>query len=82
MSIFGKKPKTKGEAKITEAKPKKKTASIPVITEEINVAISMSLYLYLNDRHDVESDIITIKHLQHNYSPWNSRIYGLNNILK
>jgi Na+-transporting methylmalonyl-CoA/oxaloacetate decarboxylase gamma subunit len=43
-------------------------------------AISMALHLFFNDLHDVESNIITIKRIERRYSPWNSKIYGLNNI--
>jgi Na+-transporting methylmalonyl-CoA/oxaloacetate decarboxylase gamma subunit len=42
-------------------------------------AISMALHLLYSDEHDEESNIITIKRIQRRYSPWNSKIYGLNN---
>jgi len=42
-----------------------------------NVAISMALYLFFNDLHDEESNIITIKKVEKPYSPWNSKIYGV-----
>ncbi len=45
------------------------------------VAISVALHLFLNDTHDKESNVITIKQIEKRYSPWNSKIYGLNNIL-
>lgn len=44
-------------------------------------AISMALHLYMNDMHDEESNIITIKRIERRYSPWNSKIYGLNNTI-
>lgn len=43
-------------------------------------AISMALHLYLDDMHDKESNIITIKRIERRYSPWNSKIYGLTNL--
>lgn len=43
-------------------------------------AISMALYLFLDDVHDKESNVITIKRIQRRYSPWNSKIYGLTNL--
>ncbi len=49
------------------------------ISGEVNAAISASLYLYLNEMHDDESDIITIKRVSKTYSPWSSKIYGLSN---
>ncbi len=49
------------------------------ISGEENAAIAMSLYLYFNEQHDEESGVITIKRIQRRYSPWSSKIYGLNN---
>lgn len=48
------------------------------ITGEINAAVSMALHLYFNEMHDVESDKMTIKKVSKRYSPWSSKIYGLN----
>jgi Na+-transporting methylmalonyl-CoA/oxaloacetate decarboxylase gamma subunit len=45
-------------------------------------AISMALHLFFDDNiHDKESNIITIKNIERRYSPWNSKIYGLNNTI-
>lgn len=60
------------EPEETEAKPMDADA-------EKMAAISLALHLYLNDVHDRESNIITIKRIQKRYSPWNSKIYGMNN---
>ncbi|MCD4746696.1 MAG: OadG family protein [Bacteroidales bacterium] len=48
------------------------------IPGDVNAAISMALYLYFNELHDKESNIITIKKVSKQYSPWSSKIYGLN----
>lgn len=45
-------------------------------------AISMALHLFLSDEHDEESNIITIKRIERRYSPWNSKIYGLTNLIR
>ncbi|MEG2340590.1 MAG: OadG family protein [Odoribacter sp.] len=45
----------------------------------INVAIAMGLYQYFNEQHDRESNIITIHNAQKQYSPWSSKIYGVQN---
>lgn len=45
---------------------------------EVNAAISMALHLYFNEMHDEESNIVTIKKVSKRYSPWSSKIYGLN----
>jgi Na+-transporting methylmalonyl-CoA/oxaloacetate decarboxylase gamma subunit len=47
------------------------------ITGEVIAAISIALYQTDNDVHDLENTIITIKNATLNYSPWNSKIYGL-----
>jgi len=44
-------------------------------------AVSMALHLFLSDVHDEESNVITIKSIERRYSPWSSKIYGLNNTL-
>lgn len=48
------------------------------LTGEENAAIAMALYLYLNEIHDEESTVMTIKRVSKRYSPWSSKIYGLN----
>ncbi len=40
-------------------------------------AISMALFLHLNEYHDEEVTNLTIKKVSRNYSPWSSKIYGL-----
>lgn len=50
------------------------------ITGEVNAAISMALFLYLNELHDKESNILTIKRVSKVYSPWNSKIYGVRHL--
>lgn len=47
-----------------------------------SAAIAMALHLYYNEVHDEESSIITIKTVERRYSPWSSKIYGLNNLVK
>jgi len=58
---------------------KKEEEIIDIAANDI-AAISMALHLYLSDIHDEESNIITIKQIERRYSPWNSKIYGLNNL--
>jgi len=47
------------------------------IPGEVNAAISMAIYMYFNDVHDKESNIITIKKVTKSYSPWSSKIYNM-----
>ncbi|NOU47952.1 MAG: lamin tail domain-containing protein [Bacteroidales bacterium] len=48
------------------------------ISGEVNAAIAMALYLYHSELHDNEETVLTIKKVARNYSPWSSKIYGLN----
>lgn len=50
------------------------------LSGEISAAIGMALTLYYKEQHDEESGIITIKRVARTYSPWSSKIYGVNNI--
>ena len=52
-----------------------------VITGEVSAAISMALYLHLNE-HDDESHVLTIKNIQRSYTPWSSKIYNQNDYFK
>lgn len=70
--------------KLMNIKRKKKIAEqgIEAISEndpsgEVNAAIAMALYLYLNEVHDKESNVITIKRVNKVYSPWSSKIYNM-----
>ncbi|MDE5944808.1 MAG: lamin tail domain-containing protein [Rikenella sp.] len=46
--------------------------------EEI-AAIAIALRRYEEDLHDIESHVLTINRVARAYSPWSSKIYGLNN---
>lgn len=46
---------------------------------EVNAAIAMGLHMYFNELHDEESNIITIHNAPKQYSPWSSKIYGIQN---
>ncbi|MFA9372237.1 MAG: OadG family protein [Labilibaculum antarcticum] len=45
----------------------------------VNAAIAMALHIHFSQNHDDESNIITIKKVTKNYSPWSSKIYGVMN---
>ncbi len=47
------------------------------LTGEINAAISMALYLYLEEQHDDEDMVLTQEKVSRIYSPWSSKIYGV-----
>ncbi len=48
------------------------------LSADVSAAIAMALHLYYTDVHDEESHIMTIKTVERRYSPWSSKIYGLN----
>lgn len=45
-------------------------------TGQVAAVISASIHLYLNEQHDDENAILTIKQARKMYSPWSSKIYG------
>lgn len=50
------------------------------ISGETNAAIATALFLYFNELHDEESNVITIKEVKRRYSPWSSKVYSFNNV--
>ncbi len=66
----------------------KKTGEVPAslkslqISGEVNAAIAMALYLYMEEQHDDESNVITIKRVSKIYSPWSSKLYNMRNFPK
>lgn len=50
------------------------------LTANATAAIAMALHLYYNGVHDEEPTQITIKKVERRYSPWNSKLYGMNNL--
>jgi Na+-transporting methylmalonyl-CoA/oxaloacetate decarboxylase gamma subunit len=52
------------------------------IPAQVSVAISAAIYLYLDDIHDKEIRVMTIRKVSKTYSPWSSKIYGLNILRK
>lgn len=48
------------------------------LTGEVLAAISAAIYLYNSELHDEENTVLTINKVSRNYSPWSSKLYGLN----
>ncbi len=72
--------------KVITKRKDKKLSEIKVVadedfTGEIAAAISAAIHMYLNEQHDHESAILTIKQIKKPYSPWSSKIYGTQNRL-
>ncbi len=70
----------KGDLKFNK-KIQSELAVVPLTKDdpsgEVCCAIAMALYCYNNENHDYENTILTIKKQVNNYSPWNSKFYGL-----
>jgi len=48
-------------------------------TGEMAAAIGAAVHMYMNEQHDHESAILTIKQVKKPYSPWSSKIYSTQN---
>lgn len=69
---------TKGkDKKVSEIKVKRDSG----FTGEISAVIAASVHMYTSEQHDHESAILTIKQVKKSYSPWSSKIYGIQNRL-
>lgn len=71
----------KEKAAVSTMPAEEKKAAKP--DQEINgeeiAAIAIALRRYEEDLHDIESHILTINRVARAYSPWSSKIYGINN---
>lgn len=88
ITLFGKvmaptvkvpKKQVKGEAACPTC-PSVETEDRHISADE-SAAIAMALYLAF-EVHDEESHVITIKKVERRYSPWSSKIYGINNLVR
>lgn len=79
------------KVKVRKAKTVKTAEPVATVDQEYeedhltagdSAAIAMALHLYYSEVHDEESAIITIKTVEKRYSPWSSKIYGLNNLVR
>lgn len=70
---FKKKKEVKNEA------PKTSTAAVWKVDDDLAVVIGLALSLS-QEVHDEESDEVTITRVERRYSPWSSKIYGLNGL--
>lgn len=74
------KPRVKVETQLNE-KVEQEFTRVHLSAND-SAAIAMALHLYYTVAHDEESAIITIKKVERRYSPWSSKIYGVNNLVK
>ena len=62
-----------------ESGEEKTALAVTTIPGEVGAAIATAIALYLEELHDEESAILTIKKVGKSYSPWNSKIYNVIN---
>ncbi|MCL1973957.1 MAG: OadG family protein [Bacteroidetes bacterium] len=48
------------------------------LSEAAFAAIAAAIHLYSEELHDLENAVLTINKVSRSYSPWSSKIYGLN----
>ena len=47
---------------------------------EVIAAIALAISEHLDQRHDIEDTILTIRRMRKAYSPWNSKIYNMREV--
>ena len=77
--IFYSFPKIINARRIRNKKEQGLEPDIGELTGEVNAAIGMAVFLYLEELHDEESHVVTIRRTSKTYSPWSSKIYGVRN---
>ena len=66
-----------------DVEPKQETvASNVAVSDGVYAAIATAIYLYGEELHDVENTVLTINKVSRTYSPWSSKIHGLNTYFK
>ena len=69
-------------AKVARSQRVKELLGMKEVPNADMIAIAMALHLFYDEVHDNESNVITIKRIERRYSPWSSKIYGINNTLR
>ncbi len=67
------------KATAEEKAPKTSTAASWKVDDDLAAVIGLALALS-KDVHDEESGYVTIQRVERRYSPWSSKIYGLNGL--
>ena len=75
------KPVEKPSEKKIEPK-RESVSSNAAISEGVYAAIAAAIHLYSEEIHDVENTVLTINKVSRTYSPWSSKIHGLNTYYK
>lgn len=69
----------KKKNEVNNEAPKTSTAAGWKVDDDLAVVIGLALSLS-QEVHDTEADEVTITRVERRYSPWSSKIYGLNGL--
>ena len=75
-------PKKMIESDSNSVQPTEKEYVEDHLSSGDSAAIALALHLFYDEVHDNESNVITIKRIERRYSPWSSKIYGINNSIR
>lgn len=78
FSNLDKSEKRKGERTAVNTAQKSVVIHTANAEDEVQAAIAMALAQYFEDVHDNESNVLTLEKIGKRYTPWSSKIYGLN----
>ena len=71
------------QPKEKEVEPKQEAViSSDAVNDGVYAAIAVAIHLYGEELHDVENTVLTINKVSRTYSPWSSKIHGLNTYFK
>ncbi|MCF0207694.1 MAG: OadG family protein [Bacteroidales bacterium] len=70
ISLFGLSSKKKDKPAVVETPKATATAKSSAIDDADYAAIATALHLYFGGEHDKESNVLTIKNISQDYSPW------------
>lgn len=77
MQRSAKKKLAPNVAPVVASEPKKSNNMEDEMNGEELAAISLALYRYYQELHDIESEVITINRVARVYSPWSSKIHTM-----
>lgn len=81
IMAFNHRRAVKAEQKATGGDKEIIKAAIPKgedLSGDVYAAIAAAIYMYQSELHDEENTILTIEKVSRTYSPWSSKLYGMN----
>ena len=81
VQLIGAQERRNRKLAASEAKPKVITETVAT-GDAVYAAIAAAIHLYSEELQDVENAVLTINKVSRTYSPWSSKIHGLNTYFK